>query len=97
MSTDIISAPQINIQTASDGPVAIGQSKDSVLSSTDHILAVISELHVCYDYCAAWKETPRNEIAVSTEAKPQTRLSTSTRPCLDADAGMIAELSWRDF
>lgn len=69
MSTNIIGAAQINIHPAPDGPVDIEQSKDSVLSSGDQILAVISELHVCYDYCAAWKETPPDEIA-STEANP---------------------------
>jgi hypothetical protein len=38
--------------------VVIEQSKDSiVLFSADQIPAIIKELHVCYDYCAAWKET----------------------------------------
>lgn len=69
MSTNIIGAAQINIHTTPDGPVAIEQLKDSVLSSADQILTVISELHVCYDYCAAWKEPPPDEIP-SAEANP---------------------------
>jgi hypothetical protein len=46
------------VYTTEDGFAAIEQSKDSiVLLSADQILAVIKELHVCYDYCAAWKDT----------------------------------------
>ncbi len=69
MSANIISAEQISIDTTSDGAVAINQSKDSVLYSADQIIEVISELHVCYDYCAAWKETPPDEITDTTECE----------------------------
>jgi hypothetical protein len=48
----------LRVYTTADGCVASEQSKDSiVLLSADQILAVIKELHVCYDHCAAWKET----------------------------------------
>jgi hypothetical protein len=62
MSTNFESALQTKIQTkvytTADGRVAIEQSKDSVvLLSPDEIQAVIKELHVCYDYCAVWKDT----------------------------------------
>lgn len=67
MSTNIVCAEQISIDTISDGPVAIDQSKDSLSFPAERIIAVISELHVCYDYCAAWKETPPDEITASTE------------------------------
>ena len=45
------------VYTTADGRVAIEQSKEAVVVlSPEQILAVIRELHVCYDYCAAWKE-----------------------------------------
>lgn len=45
------------IYTTIDGRAVIEQPQGSVvLFSAAQILAVISELHVCYDYCATWKE-----------------------------------------
>jgi hypothetical protein len=38
-----------------------------VLTSAEEILAVIKELNVCYDYCAAWKEVPSDDSAVHTK------------------------------
>ena len=50
------------VYTSVDGRAVIKQSNGSVvLLSAEQILTVIKELHVCYDYCAAWKqrgETP---------------------------------------
>jgi hypothetical protein len=58
MSSDIDVAVHPKVYTTEDGRVVIEQSKDSiVLLSADQIPAIIKELHVCYDYCAAWKET----------------------------------------
>lgn len=45
------------IYTTIDGRTVIEQPHGSVvLISAEQIGAVISELHVCYDYCATWKE-----------------------------------------
>jgi hypothetical protein len=58
MDTDIDGAVQTRVYTTTDGRVAIEQSNDTiVLLSADEILRVIKELGICYDYCAAWKET----------------------------------------
>lgn len=58
MSADneVLGCPRV--YTMDDGRVAIEQSKDTVvILSSDHILKVIEDLRVCYDYCAAWKDT----------------------------------------
>jgi hypothetical protein len=53
------------VYTTEAGLVAIEQSTSCqstssvVLLSAEQILTVIKELHVCYDYCAAWKEPTR--------------------------------------
>jgi hypothetical protein len=45
------------VYTNTDGRVVIEQPEGSVvLFSAEQVLTVIKELHVCYDYCAAWKE-----------------------------------------
>jgi hypothetical protein len=45
------------IYTTIDGQAIIEQPQGSVvLFSAQQILTVIRELHVCYDYCAAWKK-----------------------------------------
>jgi hypothetical protein len=45
------------IYTTPEGQVVIEQSTQAVVVlGPDQILEVIKELHVCYDYCAAWKE-----------------------------------------
>lgn len=44
------------VYTRADGLVAIEQSSDSlVLLTAEQVRTVIEELHVCYDYCATWK------------------------------------------
>jgi len=55
------------VYTTKDGRAAIEQSNNSIVLSADQILAVIRELHVCYDYCAAWKETRSDDISVDPE------------------------------
>lgn len=45
------------VYTTADGRAVIEQSEGSVVLSSSQILAVINELHACYDYCAAWKES----------------------------------------
>jgi hypothetical protein len=48
------------VYTTEEGFVAIEQSTSAVvLLSAEQILTVIKQLHVCYDYCAAWK-SPEN-------------------------------------
>ena len=45
------------VYTTSDGRAVIEQPQGSiVLVSAAQIVAVINELHACYDYCATWKE-----------------------------------------
>ena len=47
------------VYTTPDGRTIIEQSSDSVVVlSAEQILTVIKQLHVCYDYCAAWKQPP---------------------------------------
>jgi hypothetical protein len=58
MNSHIDGAVHPKVYTTEDGRVVIEQSEDSiVLLSADQIPAIIKELHVCYDYCAAWKES----------------------------------------
>lgn len=53
---------QTKVYTRADGRVAIEQATDSiVVLSPNEILRVIQELHVCYDYCAAWKDTSEGD------------------------------------
>jgi hypothetical protein len=64
MSSNIDGKVQPKVYMTKDGCVAIEQSEGSVvLLSADQILAVIEELHVCYDYCAAWKQSSANDTA----------------------------------
>lgn len=62
MSANIEQPSQpIKVYTTPDGCTVIEQSADSmVVLSAEQILTVIKELHVCYDYCAAWKQSPRD-------------------------------------
>ncbi len=58
MNVDIDGKIPTKLYTTPDGCVCIEQSKDSsVLLSAEQVLAVIKELRVCYDYCAAWKDS----------------------------------------
>jgi hypothetical protein len=59
MSANIQNAAEdLKVYTMPNGRVAIEQSTQSVVVlSADQILRVIKELHACYDYCAAWKES----------------------------------------
>ena len=60
MSASIEQQIQTKVYTTPDGCTIIEQSKDAVVVLTaEQIVAVIRELHACYDYCAAWKEPPR--------------------------------------
>lgn len=71
MSAKVDGAVNTKVYTTKDGRVAIEQSKDSIVFlSADQILTVIKELHACYDYCAAWKETTPDDIAVDTKVHP---------------------------
>jgi hypothetical protein len=68
MNTNIDAAVPTKVCTTADGRVTIEQSDNSiVLTSAEEILAVIKELNVCYDYCAAWKEVTSEDSAVHTE------------------------------
>jgi hypothetical protein len=58
MSADIENSDRPRVYTTPEGRVVIEQSADSVVVlSPEQILTVIKELHACYDYCAAWKES----------------------------------------
>jgi hypothetical protein len=57
--------------TTTDGRAVIEQSNGStVVLAADQILAVINELHACYDYCAAWKQPAQGQDRATTEMKP---------------------------
>lgn len=72
MDTDIDGPIPTKVYTTKDGRAVIEQSKTSlVLLSADQILAIVNELHACYDYCAAWKQpTQEQGRAVVTEIQP---------------------------
>lgn len=58
MSSDTHCVVHTKVYTTEDGRIAIEQSNDAVvLLAADQIPAIIKELNVCYDYCAAWKQT----------------------------------------
>jgi hypothetical protein len=58
MSATPDDSTQPKIYTTPDGRVVIEQSTDAmVVLPADQILRIIKELHTCYDYCAAWKES----------------------------------------
>jgi hypothetical protein len=64
MATDIEGSIHTKIYTTPDGRVTIEQAESSVVTlSADQILAVIHQLHACYDYCAAWKEPTQDTEA----------------------------------
>ncbi len=46
---------ETKVYSTPDGRAVIEQPNGSVLLSAQEILAVISQLHACYDYCASWK------------------------------------------
>ena len=56
MGVEIHGPIHTKVYTTPDGRAVIEQSTSSVALSAEEILAVINELHACYDYCAAWKE-----------------------------------------
>ena len=49
------------VYTTETGRAVIEQGKSSVVLTAEDILAVIKELHACYDYCASWKEPIQEE------------------------------------
>lgn len=61
MSANTEQSTPIKVYTTQDGRTVIEQSTESVVVlSSEQVLKVIKELHVCYDYCAAWKQAPRD-------------------------------------
>lgn len=57
VNAEIADSKQTKVYMTEDGRAVIEQSKDAVVVLTsEQILTVIKELHVCYDYCAAWKQ-----------------------------------------
>jgi hypothetical protein len=66
MNASLDDAVRTKISSTKDDPTT-EKSSDSIGLSDDQILAVIREQHVCYDYCAAWKETTSDDMAVDAE------------------------------
>lgn len=56
-SLDAVGSMCLKVYTTEHGHAVIEQSNNSISLRADQILAVINELHACYDYCAAWKES----------------------------------------
>jgi hypothetical protein len=47
----------IKVYTTAEGRAIIEQASGSVVVlEAEQILTVIKQLHVCYDYCAVWKQ-----------------------------------------
>jgi hypothetical protein len=67
MDANIDDSERTRVFTTKDGRAVIEQSGNSIGLSADEILAVIKKLHLCYDYCAAWKETMSDDTVVDAE------------------------------
>jgi hypothetical protein len=61
MGADVEAPMPVKVCTTEDGRAVIEQAGASVVLTADQILAIINELHACYDYCAAWKESAREQ------------------------------------
>lgn len=58
MSPHLEESIRTKVYTAADGQAVIEQPGGSTVRlSAEEILTVIQELRVCYDYCAAWKQS----------------------------------------
>jgi hypothetical protein len=58
----------VTVRTNVHGRAVIEQSNGAcVVLSPDQILSVIEQLHVCYDYCAAWKAPMNTQDPTATE------------------------------
>lgn len=57
MSANTDAPSPIKVYTTEKGHAVIEQSERSIMISAEQILTVIRQLHVCYDYCAAWRES----------------------------------------
>jgi hypothetical protein len=56
MTDEIRHPAPTRVHATRDGRTVIEQPQGSiVLESAAQIVAVINELHACYDYCATWK------------------------------------------
>jgi hypothetical protein len=51
MGADLEGPMRTKVYATKDGRAVIEQSQGSVALNADEILAIIDELHVCYDYC----------------------------------------------
>ena len=56
MSAHSDSVQDLKVYTTTEGRAIIEQSSGSVVLEAEQILAVIKQLHACYDYCAVWKQ-----------------------------------------
>jgi len=58
MSNDTARSIAARVYSTADGHAVIEQAQVSVvLFSSEQILEVIRDLHTCYDYCSAWKDS----------------------------------------
>lgn len=66
MDADTEHSKHTKVYTTEDGRAVIEQSDGAVvLLSAEQILSVIEQLHMCYDYCAAWKGSSREDRAAA--------------------------------
>lgn len=71
MTAQIDRRTATKVYTTTDGYAVIEQSDSAaVVLDADQILAVIGELHACYDYCAAWKQPEQEQDRANTEKQP---------------------------
>ena len=57
MSANTDGLQDIKVYTTTEGRAIIEQPSGAVVLEAEQILTVIKQLHVCYDYCAVWKQT----------------------------------------
>lgn len=71
MTAQIDRRTATKVYATTDGYAVIEQSnRATVVLAADQILAVIDELHACYDYCAAWKQPGQEQGRATTERQP---------------------------
>ena len=57
MSANSDAVQDVKVYTTPEGRAVIEHASGSVVLEAEQILTVIKQLHVCYDYCAVWKQT----------------------------------------
>ena len=71
MNADNVGTIDTKVYMTANGHAVIEQSDGrSIVLSAEQILAVINDLHACYDYCAAWKQQAGGEQPLAQRTQP---------------------------